>query len=322
MWHQYLRVAVFLLAILGVYLGATLFALRRRRGLRPARRAVRLLEIALYLGACTGTLCIVYAFAIEPYWPEVTHVTLTSAKLRQPLRIVQISDLHCEGKIRLEERLPALIQAQHPDLIVFTGDTLVEPEGMPVAQKVLSQLSAIAPTYVVLGNWDVRWARVWHQSLAHPNFFAGTGVHNLTGQGETVELHGERLWLSGAASSQENILPAMLESAPPDDYSIFLFHFPDEVEVVEHSKVDLYLAGHTHGGQIALPFYGALMTLSKYDKQYESGLHRIGAAWLYVNRGIGLEGHQPKARFWARPEITVLDVLPQPPAGQSAERKD
>ena len=56
--------------------------------------------------------------------------------------------------------------------------------------------------------------------------------------------------------------------------------------------MDLYCAGHIHGGQIALPFYGALVTLSKYGKRFEAGLYRVGETWLYVNRGIGMEGER------------------------------
>jgi predicted MPP superfamily phosphohydrolase len=310
LWHQYLRVALFLAIIAAVYVSAVIFAWRRARGLRTANSKLCVAEYACYLAALVGTLCIIYAYTIEPYWPEVTHVALSSPKLHVPLRIVHISDLHCDGTVRLEKRLPELIREQHPDLIVFTGDTFVKEEAIPQAKELLAQFVAIAPTYVVLGNWDSEWARVWRQNVAHPVFFEGTGIHNLAGHGESVEVRGQSIWITGAASNQQHSVPALLQEVPADKFSIFLFHFPDEVELVAPSRVDLYLAGHTHGGQIALPFYGALMTLSKYDKKYESGLHRIGNAWLYVNRGIGLEGHPPRARFFARPEITVIDVSP------------
>lgn len=308
--HQYLRVALFVLAVFSIYLATALFALARARGRRPQRPRVRVLEIALYVAAAVGSVCIVYAYTVEPYWPQVTHVALSSPKLHATLRIVHLSDLHADGKVRLEKRLPELVREQHPDLIVFTGDTVMNHEGVPLAKEVLAQFAAIAPTYVVAGNWDVEMARKWHQNIAHPPFFEGTGVHNLTGQAETIEIHGEPLWIAGAATSQEHLLPALLQTAPADQFSMLLFHFPDEVQSVSQSKVDLYLAGHTHGGQIALPFYGALITYSRFDKKYESGLHRIGNAWLYVNRGIGLDGHPPRARFCARPEITVIDISP------------
>ena len=134
-------------AIACVYLGASLLAISRIRGWRPRRTRSRVLEAGFYLAALIGSLCMVYAYTVEPYWPQVTHVRLTSAKLRTPLRIVHISDLHSEGKIRLEKRLPELIQAEHPDLIAFTGDTVVNREGVPLAREVLTRLAAIAPTY-------------------------------------------------------------------------------------------------------------------------------------------------------------------------------
>jgi uncharacterized protein len=260
--------------------------------------------------AAIGLGCFYYAFRIEPFWPEVTHVTLVSPKLQAPIRIVLIADLHCDGKVRLEKRLPELIRAEHPDLIAFAGDTVVNRAGVRLAREVLSQLSDIAPTYVVLGNWDVATTSAWRERIADPSFFRGTGALNLLGFGVPVDIRGQHLWIGGASVSQPELLPRLLGSAPRDRYDIFLYHYPDEVELVEASPVDLYLAGHTHGGQIALPFYGALLTYSKYDKQYVSGLHRIGNAWIYTNRGIGLEGHFPRARFAARSEITVIDLIP------------
>ncbi len=75
-----------------------------------------------------------------------------------------------------------------------------------------------------------------------------------------------------------------------------------------------YLAGHTHGGQIALPFYGALMTLSRYGKRFEGGLYQVGPTPLHVRRGIGMEGGWvPRVRFCARPEMTVLELTGNPP---------
>jgi predicted MPP superfamily phosphohydrolase len=94
--------------------------------------------------------------------------------------------------------------------------------------------------------------------------------------------------------------------------SIFLYHYPEEVENPALRSADIYLAGHTHGGQVALPFYGALLTLSKFGKKYEAGTYKVGQTTLNVNRGIGMEGgHAPRVRFYARPEITVIDIVPE-----------
>jgi len=65
---------------------------------------------------------------------------------------------------------------------------------------------------------------------------------------------------------------------------------------------------------VALPVYGALVTFSKFGKKYEAGLYREGQTWLYVNRGIGMEGGgAPRFRFWSRPEITVFEIRPRTP---------
>jgi predicted MPP superfamily phosphohydrolase len=81
------------------------------------------------------------------------------------------------------------------------------------------------------------------------------------------------------------------------------------VEDAVEGGTDLYCAGHTHGGQIALPFYGALITFSQFDKRFEAGLYDYKGMALYVNRGIGMEGGMaPRVRFGSRPEITVIDV--------------
>ena len=84
------------------------------------------------------------------------------------------------------------------------------------------------------------------------------------------------------------------------------------IESLEGLNVDLYLSGHTHGGQIALPLYGAIITLAKFGKKYEAGLYEVGDTILYVNRGMGLEPRPaPQIRFCAQPEITVFDIGPR-----------
>jgi predicted MPP superfamily phosphohydrolase len=92
---------------------------------------------------------------------------------------------------------------------------------------------------------------------------------------------------------------------------MFLYHFPSEIVAVSHYPVDLMLSGHTHGGQVCLPFYGAVITHSKTSKRYERGLYKLDQTWLYVNRGIGMDGGAtPRIRFLARPEVTVIDIKP------------
>ena len=80
----------------------------------------------------------------------------------------------------------------------------------------------------------------------------------------------------------------------------------------DQPRIDLFCAGHVHGGQVALPFYGALVTLSKFGKQYESGVYQVGPMGMYVSRGLGMEGGSaPRVRFCSRPEIAVIELAPR-----------
>jgi predicted MPP superfamily phosphohydrolase len=284
--------------------------LRRLRGQNgPASHRMVWFRRAVLGLAVVGLGCMAYGYFLEPYWPEITHVPITSPKLRgasRPIRIVHISDLHSDPKPRLEERLPALIADQKPDLIAFTGDAINSPAALPILRRCLTRLSELAPTFVVKGNFD---ALTWQG--VEP--FAGTGTRELDGQVDALAVAGVVINIAGVALAHEDKLRPTLASLPPDKFNLFLFHTPDQIENVVEYNVDLYCAGHTHGGQVALPIYGALVVLSGYGKRFERGLHRVGHTWLYVNRGIGMEGFSaPRVRFWARPEITVY-VLTAPP---------
>jgi predicted MPP superfamily phosphohydrolase len=256
--------------------------------------------------AVVGMVCMVYGRLVEPYWLAVTHISMASSKIPRGLRlrVAHISDTHSDPSARLEERLPGAIAAEHPDLIVFTGDSVNSPEGLPVFKGLLQKLSALAPTFVVRGNWD---AAYWSEL----DLFDRTGVVELNGAGRVLHIRGIKIGISGIAVGNEKNLDRAVAGIPADAFSVLLYHYPDLIKEAVSRHVDLYCAGHTHGGQVALPGYGALLTFSKFGKQYEAGLYREGKTVLYVNRGIGMEGgHAPRVRFWARPELTIIDVVP------------
>jgi predicted MPP superfamily phosphohydrolase len=298
------RVNLFIAAVGLVYVAALGFGIgaMMRSSIGPRLRWVRRIVLAL---ALLGLVCFAYAWKVEPRWLEVTHTRITTTKLARPVRIVHISDVHSDPEPRLEDRLPEVIAAQRPDVIVFTGDALNEPGGLDNFRTLMKRLAAIAPTYAVRGNWDV-----WYWSGL--DLFGGTGVVELIDVAVRASLPGTELWIAGVPVGHERQIPRVLASVPESALDVLLFHYPDEIEQASALGVDVYLAGHTHGGQVALPWYGALITYSKFDKRFEAGRYQVGPTTLYVNRGIGMEGgNAPRVRFCARPEIAVIDLVPR-----------
>jgi predicted MPP superfamily phosphohydrolase len=313
------RVALFVASVASVYAAALplgVSEMRRRLAGRAAPDRTRFARAArrvVFSLAGLGLLCMLWGFLVEPRWLEVTRPRLVSAKLDAPLRIALVSDFHCDATPGLEERLPGLIALEKPDAIVFAGDAVNSKEGVPVFNACLARLAALAPLFAVRGNWDLASGMAWNDGpaddAARASIFAGTGARVLDGEAACLR---SGVWIAGiAAHTHDDQVARALAPVPPGALRIFVAHYPDEIESAAARGADLYLAGHTHGGQVALPFYGALTTASRYDKTYESGLYRVGETWLYVNRGIGTDGAgAPRCRFCARPELTILEISP------------
>jgi len=259
-----------------------------------------------------GVGCIAWGGFFEPYRLDITRTRIVSQKLNgaeRPVRIVQISDMHCDRKVRNEEKLPGVIKSLNPDVIVYTGDSINSLEGLANFRRCLTEIAKAAPTYVSKGNWDTYFGQT--------DFFGQTGATELNGANEPVEVAGTRIWLAGAGvmdmfqpHEASEFLDQAISGMPDDEFRVFLYHYPDLIYSLAERKIDLHLAGHTHGGQVALPFYGALVTVSKYGKKFEAGLYREHNTHLYVNRGIGMEGNAPRVRFWCPPEISLIELVP------------
>lgn len=305
------NILVFAGFVAAVYLAeiflVLVYVINKRRGKTGRNMLTRKPAIVVHLLAITGVVCFLYGYFIEPYWVEVNTIQIQTDKLANTsLRVVQISDLHCDKKIRNENKLAGLINPLKPDIIVFTGDCLNTTEALAVFQDTLKSLKAQIGKYAVKGNWDTTSRNPF-------DLFANTNFKVLEKQSIKLQKNGETFYISGLDAKYNSIkYHDALTSVPDKYYSIFLYHYPDLAEDLGQVNVDLYLAGHTHGGQVALPFYGALITLSKHGKKYESGKFIIGNTTLYVNRGLGLESAgAPKVRFFARPEITIFDIKPK-----------
>ncbi|HDQ72671.1 MAG TPA: hypothetical protein ENN19_11335 [Chloroflexi bacterium] len=273
------------------------------------------------LGAAALNLAIfavaLYGTWVEPFQIGITRITLRSPKLNGsgPLRLLHLSDLHVERFALRERRLLYLVETLSPDAIVLTGDYLIlsaaQDEAIhAAAHRALSALCQIAgperPIYAISGSPPVD-----HPDVV-PAIFADLSIHWLLDAVADVQIKGHAVRIAGlrcTADRQRDAprLRRLLEnSASPERFTLLLYHSPDLMPEATALGVDLYLCGHTHGGQIRLPFFGAIFTSSEFGKRYEMGCYRAGDTTLYVNRGLGVEGlGSPRARFLSPPEIVL-----------------
>ena len=317
---ELLVVLLFLAFVAAVLLAAVIEAIawiRERSGrLPPPGRGRLWFRRAVLSAAAAGVLCMAWGRWVEPYRIEVVRVRVETARLpsgARTIRIVQLSDLHCDAEARLEDDLPALVAAEKPDLIAFTGDAVNVPLGLPIFRRTMEALARVAPVVGVKGNWDRLYFR-------DPDRFDGTEVRAPDGASVLVEAAGARVRVAGVSHGNDAGADAALDAAARGEVVVLLSHPPHLVPALDarrrrgDSMPDLYLCGHTHGGQVRLPFYGALITLSREGKRFEGGTYDLpGGTRMHVNRGIGMTGGAaPRVRFLCRPEITVIEIVPAP----------
>ncbi|NQX66788.1 metallophosphoesterase [Paenibacillus alba] len=252
-----------------------------------------------------------YSIFGERFWIQVKRVPLAYRRFPSSfagMRIVQFSDTHI-GKYyslkRLEE-VVELVQKQKPDLICFTGDLFdskfgeVSDDVIPILARLQAQLGKFA----VLGNHDMR-------------LNAKRVVDVLERSGFTVLINGSRSIVRGHERMQvvgidemfhgQPDLPLALKGVGKDDFVLLLAHEPDFADTALAFPVDLQLSGHSHGGQIRIPFYGSIF-IPDLAQKYPMGLYSFAGSefHVYTNRGIGTTLFP--IRFNCRPEMTVFDL--------------
>jgi len=261
-----------------------------------------------------GTLLVVYGFWIEPQQLRVSCQMLRSKKLKSnmPIRILHLSDLHIERITSRERRLIQEVRSISADLIVLTGDYLnlsyiYAQETWEDAREVLRTLSAPFGIYAVTGSPVVDKADIVE------NLFEDLPIKLVRNETITVDIRGDIINLVGIDCTHKPFVDApRLQSVldgQSNRFTLLLYHTPDIAPDAARMAIDLQLSGHTHGGQVCLPFYGALYTSSLYGKRFESGRYQVGDMILYVSRGIGLEGRgSPRVRFLCPPEIVLWEL--------------
>ena len=224
-------------------------------------------------------------------------------------RIVQLADLHYGFLVPLKiiEHVVAKANEIERDLIVCTGDYVHERNATTQIDTVwpaLAKLEAPEGVYSILGNHDH-----WADTDRSQHWLEQTG-QDLRHKTAYIERDGQRLWLAGAGDLWEDHrdVDSLLQPIPENECRILLAHNPDTADTLYSARTDLILSGHTHGGQVKIPFIGTPVLPVK-NKNYSSGLKTsLRGANVFISRGIGWAVFP--IRFNCCPEIVVLELVP------------
>ncbi|BCJ65921.1 metallophosphoesterase [Polymorphospora rubra] len=251
----------------------------------------------------------------------------------EPLRILHLSDMHMTPDQRRKQAWVASLAATDPDLVVVTGDNLAHPDAVPGALRALQPLLDF-PGAFVFGSNDYRgpvWKNPFSYLLPEREYvqgvdlpyedlrevLLGAGWADLNNARTTTKIGGRVVELAGVDDPHigrddwDQVAGPVPEQA---ELSVALTHSPEPriLDLMAADGFDLLLAGHTHGGQVCVPFVGALVTNCELPTSMAKGLHRWPGSdsWLHVSAGIGTHPTAP-VRFACRPEASLLTLIPR-----------
>jgi uncharacterized protein len=266
------------------------------------------------VGAAAGLAAslAVDAFLIEPALVEVTHHDLPIPDLPtawEGSRVVHLSDLHY-GDPRSEKLFRWMVRTVNelePDLVVITGDHILGSSWqVPPCARYLAEIRSRHGILSVLGDHDfARRRRVPREGVVEG--LAAAGVTLL--RNEWVELDGG-LRVAGMDPNtrwvQQGDLAATLHGLEETGPHLLLSHSPEVIPSAAARGVSMILAGHTHGGQVVVPFYGPPITMIRLHRRYASGWSALNATRMYTCRGLA--SHK-SLRFLCRPEVAVFRLV-------------
>jgi uncharacterized protein len=268
---------------------------------------------------------------------EVTMPVLAPGS--SPLRVLHISDIHMRPNQRRKQAWLRELARLEPDLVVNTGDNLAHPKAVPAVVQTLGDLLSV-PGVFVFGSNDYFGPRLKnpvnyvtnpsHRVHGRPQpwqdlraAFTERGWLDLTHTRREFEVAGLRIAAAGVDDPhlrRDRYETIAGRADPTANLRLGLAHSP-EPRVLDRFAADGYqlvMAGHTHGGQLCLPFYGAIVTNCELDRSRAKGASRWGANMaLHVSAGIGTSPFAP-LRFCCRPEATLLTLVAAPTGGRDA----
>ncbi|MCX5656408.1 MAG: metallophosphoesterase [Planctomycetota bacterium] len=262
-----------------------------------------------------------YARWIEPEWIEVTRHDLPVPHLPAAwdgARVALIADLHHCAWVPLDYLARAIeqVKALEPDLVAVAGDLILS--NIPAnAERVAGLFAGLRPPHGVfacLGNHDYGLTRPVYgrvvPDLGVAENLTKNGVRVLRNEAVQLTRSGQALWVAGVEDFwTSRCLPRLaMRDVPAGAANLVLCHNPDAADELAAAGCGPILAGHTHGGQVCIPFIGPVL-LPVENRTRDQGLHTVGRTCVYVTRGIGWTR---RVRFACRPEISLLTLRPAP----------
>lgn len=294
-------------------LGAGLLVLGRRTS---STRWTRALAVAFLVPAPVGA----YATHVEPNWLRVDHLGVTVAATRagdDPVRIAVLADLQTSGIGGHEREAVDRILAAAPDVILVPGDLFQGSAAQLDAtwddlRHELGRLEAPGGVYYVRGDADSGDLPDRLLAGSAVTIVDDTVVETTVGD-RRIRIGGTRLAYRSRAAGR---VRDELEATPEDGaLTVLVSHRPDTALLLaERSRVDLTVAGHTHGGQVVVPGFGPIVTFSAVPRSVaRGGLHRVDGNQIYVSPGVGVERDTaPQVRLFSRPAVAVLTLADAP----------
>ncbi|MFA6091582.1 MAG: metallophosphoesterase [Elusimicrobiota bacterium] len=250
-----------------------------------------------------------YGEVWEPGNLEVERMRIQCEGLRNPVRIVHLSDLQTDGIGKMQLAARDAANDFDPHLVFFTGDVLNHPTLTDSVEAYLNGFRSKAGAFFVTGNVD--------GMLDVPSFCSAAGLEDLGGKARLLDVDGSRIGIMGLDLwdfADTRVLGSLVSQTAGADVRLLLSHVPDTLKIANSCPIDVLFAGHTHGGQVALPFMGPLLTMSNAPRSItRGGLHQVGNLRVIVSRGLGWEGHiAPRVRLFCRPHLILIELVPPP----------
>ncbi len=277
----------------------------------------------------------VYSFYIEPRRFRLIRVRMkTRREFEGNLKILHISDLHLRKGDEAKLAFLRGLQKTPVDMVFVTGDIIEDDSGINDCVKLLEGFKASIGVFVVFGAHD-RWdTRLWNviRDLSTARYHRGQpndierfkrGLENIgvaylentscmvalpnnpgEGRAENTDL-----WIVGVGDVFAGLgdFDKALAGVPENAFRILLTHSIEDPQQVAARRFDAVFAGHSHGGQVRIPFYGAVITRSSLKREYASGMFKVAGTPFHINNGIGT-GKWTGFRFLCRPEATLVEI--------------